>query len=822
MKKQIISKYILRLFIILFFFSINNIYSQNTAEPQPKEEKKEELKAVPVIEIPQKIEQAYLALKEINSLITSDVPVKKQMEEFQKLIDENSSLKKDSQPEHLKPLPAKKLDDLDKKWNVVLNNITKFKKALESRAEKLNDEKLRIKKAKAIWKLTNKNAKSEKAPKSLLTRLTELNKDFNSTDKFLIATLDSVLSLRDKVSMEEIAIEETLTTIEKEISAKKSLLFTFDSPPIWEAVADTSDTTTITQRWDNTKQNISNAFVEFYDLYSDQIPFYILFFFMVLIIVFLLGIFEKRNEDTREPDSKKLDSLGLLSRPFSISLMIVLFFEYLFFPLSPRIVTEIFTILFIFPVLRLFPIMIQKVSRGPLFFVTIIYLLQRTVELATTNALNQRFIVNGLIILLIAAMYWMLKIPIEQIPQQRRQIVTFLKKILKVMMIVLILTLFSNLIGNTILSRLVLNGVMNSIYISLLLVTAYQVFYELLTIFLQTNFANMFLIVRNNRELVKHTVLKITKLVAYIVWIISFLDGFELYDPLEKIVIDAFNTSWDVGATTIGVGNIVLFFFSIWVSIKLSRFIRFILDGEVLPRFTLPRGVPGAISLITSYVIVTFGLFFALFAVGFDMTKFSLIAGALSVGIGFGLQNIVNNFISGLILLFERPIQVGDVITIQNLTGSVKRIGIRSSIIKGFDGSEEIVPNADLISSRVTNWTLSDKHKRIEIKIGVDYGADPDKVIEILKYSISSRDDILKEPAPYVLFEGYGQSTLNFTFRFWTGNRSEWIFIQSDVLLYITRLLKDAGIKIPYQQMDVHINEKITPKDSDSETEEKD
>ncbi len=649
----------------------------------------------------------------------------------------------------------------------------------------------------------------------------EFSKDLNSVDRFIVATLDSVLSLRDKVSMEEITAKEVLSAIENEISAKKSLLFTFDSPPIWKAFADTSDTSTIAQRWGNTKKNIGNAFSEFYDLYSAQIPFYILFFLIILLVVFLLGLFAKRNlsEQEEKNDKGSLDSLKLLSRPFSISLLIALFFEYLFFPLAPRIVAEIFTILFIFPLLRLFPIMITKVSRGPLFFVTFIFLLQRIMELAATNTLNQRFIVNGLIILLIAAMYWMLKIPIDKIPEQRRPFVKVLSSIIKVMVVVLVLTLIANFAGNTILSRLVLNGVMNAIYVSLLLVTAYQVFDELLTIFLQTNFANLFLIIKQDHDLVKKTIIKIVRFITYFIWVASFLDGFSLYKPLKKAAIDAFNTSWDVGETTISVGNIILFFFSIWLSVKLSRLTRFILDGEILPRLKLPRGVPGAVSLITGYIIITFGLLFALFAVGFDMTKFSIIAGALGVGIGFGLQNIVNNFISGLILLFERPVQIGDVISIQNLTGTVKRIGIRSSIIKGFDGSEEIVPNADLISSRVTNWTLSDKYKRIEINIGVEYGTDPEKVIELLKYSISSRQDVLKDPEPYVLFNGYGESSLNFTFRFWTANRSEWIFIQSEALLYINKLLIDADIKIPFPQMDVHIDKDVDQKRPDSESE---
>ena len=182
------------------------------------------------------------------------------------------------------------------------------------------------------------------------------------------------------------------------------------------------------------------------------------------------------------------------------------------------------------------------------------------------------------------------------------------------------------------------------------------------------------------------------------------------------------------------------------------------LDEDVLPRLTLPRGVPAAISTGAHYVILVAGFLIAIGAAGFDLGKFTLLAGALGVGIGFGLQNVVNNFVSGLILLFERPVQTGDTIEVGPLSGEVMRIGIRSSTIRTSDGADVIVPNASLISERLVNWTFSDRSRRIDLDVGVAYGSDPNKVLALLLETARAHGEVMSLPEPAgVLHEVPGQ-----------------------------------------------------------------
>ncbi len=163
---------------------------------------------------------------------------------------------------------------------------------------------------------------------------------------------------------------------------------------------------------------------------------------------------------------------------------------------------------------------------------------------------------------------------------------------------------------------------------------------------------------------------------------------------------------------SISLGDIFAFAVTVWLAFLLSRFVRFVLEEDVYPRVNLAGGMPYAVSTILHYVILLLGFFIAIAAFGVDLSKFTILAGAFGVGLGFGLQNIVNNFVSGLILLFERPVKVGDVVQIGEDQGDLKRIGLRASVMRTLQGAEIIVPNGHLISEEVVNWTFSDQLRR--------------------------------------------------------------------------------------------------------------
>jgi small-conductance mechanosensitive channel len=262
---------------------------------------------------------------------------------------------------------------------------------------------------------------------------------------------------------------------------------------------------------------------------------------------------------------------------------------------------------------------------------------------------------------------------------------------------------------------------------------------------------------------------------------------------------------------SLSLGQFVYAIASIYIAVLASRFVRFVLQEDVYTRFPLRRGVPQAISTTVHYAVVVLGFFLALGAAGFEFGQFSLLTGALGIGVGFGLQNVVNNFVSGLILLYERPVQLGDTVQIGDLMGEVTRLGIRSSTVRTTEGADVIVPNGNLISDRVVNWTRTDLQRRIEVNVGVAYGNDPEKVCALLLEVARAHPLVIEEPPPVALLTAFGDSSLDFTLRCWTDRFDSFVISRSEIAIGVYAALQQAGIEIPFPQRDLHVRSVAVP-----------
>jgi potassium-dependent mechanosensitive channel len=196
------------------------------------------------------------------------------------------------------------------------------------------------------------------------------------------------------------------------------------------------------------------------------------------------------------------------------------------------------------------------------------------------------------------------------------------------------------------------------------------------------------------------------------------------------------------------------------------------------------------------YAVLLTGFFVGLAALGVDLTKVTILAGAFSVGVGFGLQTVINNFVCGLILLFERPIKVGDIIQIDAEIGEVRRIGIRACVIRTTDGSEVIVPNGTIISNKVTNWTLTDWYRAIEVPVTVARGAAPQRVIEVLKGVAVNHPGITRELLPQARVVNFASATVSFNLRAWTDRYEDWGQVRSDLSVAVDEALTRENIAV--------------------------
>jgi potassium efflux system protein len=337
------------------------------------------------------------------------------------------------------------------------------------------------------------------------------------------------------------------------------------------------------------------------------------------------------------------------------------------------------------------------------------------------------------------------------------------------------------------------------------LLTGYRVFRGLLVEIVASRPAQRLHSIAKHAEAVRRRTIAAARAAVVVAWLLTTLDEFALLTPVLAGLRAALAASLTVGALSVSFGSLLTTALILWASFFVARLLRIVLEEDVLSRLSLPRGVPAAISAAVNYVIVLIGVTLALSAAGLDPGRIALVAGALSVGIGFGLQTVVNNFVSGLILLFERPIQIGDVISLGDVTGTVRRIGIRSSTIGTFDGAEVIVPNGTLIAEQVVNWTLTNYQRRIEIRVGVAYGSDPTQVLTLLEGAAQEIADVLKFPAPRALFAGFGDSSLDFLLWVWTDRQDMLAMVRSRVAVGVHSALRQAGIEIPFPQRDVHV-----------------
>ncbi|MEX0922167.1 MAG: mechanosensitive ion channel domain-containing protein [Rhodovibrionaceae bacterium] len=272
-------------------------------------------------------------------------------------------------------------------------------------------------------------------------------------------------------------------------------------------------------------------------------------------------------------------------------------------------------------------------------------------------------------------------------------------------------------------------------------------------------------------------------------WVGEFLDGVR------------------IGEFTISPGDIFVAILVLVVALFVTRLLRRLLTERVLPRTRLDPGVRFSISAAASYAGVALAILLSISALGLDLSNLAIIAGALSVGIGFGLQNVVNNFVSGILLLIERPIKVGDWVIVGAYEGTVRRISVRSTEIETFDRSEVIVPNSDLISSPVVNWTHKTRTARLKVPVGVAYGSDTKQVHDILLGLAKEHEKVASYPEPYVLFRGFGDSSLDFELRVYVQDVDYFLSVPSDLYFAIDAAFREAKIEIPFPQRDLHIKD---------------
>jgi len=368
---------------------------------------------------------------------------------------------------------------------------------------------------------------------------------------------------------------------------------------------------------------------------------------------------------------------------------------------------------------------------------------------------------------------------------------------------VLLTSIGSNVLGNVSLATMLTGAVLDSSYIALVLYAGATILVALFRLLLLRPAVSR-LSMRHSGSLLQVGI-NIGRTLLVATWLVFVLKFFRIYRPMLELLVALFSYHFKVGVLSISLGSGAAFIAATWTAFWLAKTIRLLLSEDILPSVSLPRGLGNTISTLTYYAILFLGLLIALAISGFQIGGLAIVFGALSVGIGFGLQDIVKNFVSGLILMFERPIQSGDVVDAAGVSGTIGDIGMRATILTTADGAEVVVPNGMLLADKLVNWTLRSNRRRIEVNVVTTYGADPQRSIEVLVDIASQVEGIASAPPPVAILTALANGALEFTVRAWTKEHADWTIVRSLLNVKIRDALAEAGIEVPLPQRDLHV-----------------
>ena len=372
----------------------------------------------------------------------------------------------------------------------------------------------------------------------------------------------------------------------------------------------------------------------------------------------------------------------------------------------------------------------------------------------------------------------------------------YVRWVVAAIIVVLVLAVLAAIIGHIGAARVSRTLILGALNLLLVLAIAAGLLYGLFLALMHTSAGQSLRIVRKHQDTLRRTSRTALLVVMGAAWLSGVLFLLGLGDEVSSLGTSIYNAEITIGSATIRLAAFwagLAVFLGTWLVVKV---VSPMLEVEILPRFTSKQGLPFAVATVSRYLLVTAGVLLAMAAMGIDMTKMSLLAGALGVGIGFGLQAIVNNFVSGLILLMERPISVGDTIQMGTLSGVVERIGVRSSTVRTPQGAEVILPNADLISKEVTNWTLSDRKKLVEIDVGIVQWSEPGRVVSLLQAAALEVAGVMENPPPLATFSGIVANSMRFRLEAWVDDYAQGGAIESALRMAAVSKLVESHIGI--------------------------
>ena len=699
-------------------------------------------------------------------------------------------------PDTADALSEAALRDAQRELDVISSGVGGVREVLTQRGAELEALSRELSEMQKRAESSRDDSTAAPLPQAILTRIATIVSETKRLQRLTEQRLNVIEATQNRILLIEQRIRTARSDL-AEIGAKHvRALIEIQQPPLWRlTMADIVSSASGSTRFAG--QVLPGVL-----RYARENPARVILHGTALLVTLGFVLYLRRSFNSGEsgrPVSRAA------TRPISASTLVVLLLAPLFHPDAPSSVLQILALLAIVPLLRTLVLYLDAGLHPALYALSASWLLERLTVAFAREIVLQRLALVVLSVTMIALFLWAqaLRVATRLAVGPRVAQIVHLLGIAGIS--VSALSLLFNAIGNADLALLLQSVTVRGALMAAAIYAGVLVIEEITPICLQSAKTRGIRSIINHEETLLASIKLVVVIGGFAFWLNIMLDSLHLLDPLLELVSRILGAEWTIGKVTVSFGRALGFVAAVWVAVQASRITQVVLRDDVLPKFALPRGVPNAISVIANYVMVLIGILLGAGILGIELSNFALIISALGVGIGFGLQNVVSNLVSGFILIFERAVQVGDTIQVNDVSGRVTQIGLRASRLRTFTGSEVIVPNGDLISNRLVNWTLSDNRRRLETVVGVAYGSDLDRVHSVLREVLDREPDVLSDPAPTVVFEAFGDSALNFRLLYWIAEFDTGLRITDSVNTAIVHALAANGIVIPFPQRDVHI-----------------
>ncbi|GAB2817582.1 hypothetical protein GCM10027276_18590 [Comamonas piscis] len=702
----------------------------------------------------------------------------------------------------MRTLPVMRLESLARHWEFDARRFARWEDQARRALAPYADSALQLAQRRAAWTATRAAGLLDGLPYAMSSRVDGMLGGIDTSEAALSATLARQFDLAQRASELKARIQAGSSDVALAIEDIDRRLLRTDAPPLWQGLGHSVGTQAAWRAMDRGLEIERQFALDYHaaDTGNQQARRVVQLLLLPLIVWLVLRSRRSASDATTPQHVARA-----LRRPISSWLLLSMLAVLVLEPDSPLLVQEFALVLALIPVLRLLPAgMLRALGVWP-YVAVALFALDRLALAAVADAALYRLVLLALNVLALGLTVWLLRHPVATATPRGSTLQHVVRPMGWAALAMLALAAACNIAGNVSLAEMLTSGIIDSGYMALLLYAAVAACIGILQALLgQPELSNRRL-VRQHELLVQTFCSRLLMLGAVLGWLLYALDQFRLLRPLHSMGAAVLDLGIDVGEVSLHLGDVLAFVVSIWIAYWAARAVRRLLRDELPGHAGLPRGAGNSIASLSYYGVLLLGALVALSAAGFKVGQLALVFGALGVGIGFGLQNVVNNFVSGLVLMFERPIQPGDMVEVGTVAGSVREIGLRATTIRTYDGADVVVPNGVLVSGNLTNWTMFDRNRRFDVIVSAAYGSDPARVLEILESTARATPGIAEQPPPFAQMTGYGDSALNFVLRAWTQDVGAWGALRSDLLARTLAAMRDAGIEIPFNQLDVHL-----------------